>query len=250
LDDDGEQCRGSFGYVHVGNPEGITAGCCGQTTLFGFLSSSAQSGVLPPLPDSDSDPEKRSLSLLFRRLWNSSLEWESLFAGPRDCVRSLPVSVSLFSVDAVDCLLSDTTFCMESENALFEFLLGLRPDYCRLLRHVRWDRLTGSLPPAFEKAAWVARDDALWAGVSALVRKALDFGDHPPFLAPASFPSLIVADFPALFAEFRRKHILLLWRGSRDGFRAWDFHGRWDGHAPPVTLIQDTERNIFGASRR
>jgi hypothetical protein len=60
------------------------------------------------------------------------------------------------------------------------------------------------------------------------------------------FASLIVADFPALFAEFRGKRFTLLWRGSRDGFRATTFHGRCDGHANTLTLIEDTAGNIFG----
>jgi hypothetical protein len=63
---------------------------------------------------------------------------------------------------------------------------------------------------------------------------------------PAPFASLIVADFPALFAEFRGKRFTLLWRGSRDGFGTGDFHGRCDGHANTLTLIEDTEGNIFG----
>jgi hypothetical protein len=58
--------------------------------------------------------------------------------------------------------------------------------------------------------------------------------------------SLILADFPALFAEFRGKRFALLWRGSRDGFRARDFHRRCDGYAPTLTLIEDTKGNIFG----
>jgi hypothetical protein len=215
-------------------------------SLFGRRSSSVQSPDSPPFPVSDSDPGRRSLSLLFRRLWNSFLEGESLFAGPRGCVRSLPDSVSLLSVEAFDCLLSDVTFCIESEDALFELIIGLGPDYFRLLRHVRWDRLTGSLPPAFEEAAWVAPDDALWAGVSGLVRKALDLSDHRPLLAPTRFASLIVAYFPAVLGEFCRKRFTLLWRGSRDGFGARDFHGRCDGQAPTLTLIQDTNENIFG----
>jgi hypothetical protein len=65
-------------------------------------------------------------------------------------------------------------------------------------------------------------------------------------LPPVGFASLIIADFPALFAEFREKRFTLLWRGSRNGFGARDFHGRCDGHAPTLTLIQDTEGNIFG----
>jgi hypothetical protein len=64
--------------------------------------------------------------------------------------------------------------------------------------------------------------------------------------APAGFASLIVADFPALFAQFRGKRFTLLWRGSRDGFGASDFHCRCDSHAPTLTLIQDTDGNIFG----
>jgi hypothetical protein len=64
--------------------------------------------------------------------------------------------------------------------------------------------------------------------------------------APAGFASLIVADFPALFAEFRGKRFTLLWRGRRDGFGAGDFHCRCDGHAPTLTLIQDTKGSIFG----
>jgi hypothetical protein len=64
--------------------------------------------------------------------------------------------------------------------------------------------------------------------------------------APAGFASLIVADFQALFAEFGGKRFALLWRGSRVGFGARDFHDRCDGHAPALTVIQDTKGNIFG----
>jgi hypothetical protein len=86
----------------------------------------------------------------------------------------------------------------------------------------------------------------LWAAVSDLVRKALGFTDRRPLLALAGFASLIVADFPALFAEFRWKPFTLLWRGSSDGFRARHFHCRCDGHALTPTLIQATQGNIFG----
>jgi hypothetical protein len=64
--------------------------------------------------------------------------------------------------------------------------------------------------------------------------------------APAGFASLIVADFPELFAEFSGKRFTLLWRASRDGFDAQAFHNRCDGHANTLTLIEDTEGNIFG----
>jgi hypothetical protein len=57
---------------------------------------------------------------------------------------------------------------------------------------------------------------------------------------------VIVPDFPALFAEFRSKRFLLLWRGSRDGFMAKNFHGCCDTHAPTLTLVLDTGGSIFG----
>jgi hypothetical protein len=66
----------------------------------------------------------------------------------------------------------------------------------------------------------------------------------PPL--PAGLESLIVSDFPPLFEEFRAKHFNLLWRGSRDGFTALEFHHRCDGRANSLALISDTKRNIFG----
>jgi hypothetical protein len=65
----------------------------------------------------------------------------------------------------------------------------------------------------------------------------------PPAL---SLDSTIISEFPAIFAEFRAKRFKLLWRGTRDGFDARDFHGRCDGHANTLTMILDTDRNIFG----
>jgi hypothetical protein len=65
-------------------------------------------------------------------------------------------------------------------------------------------------------------------------------------LALPLLDSQIVSDFPSIFDEFCRKHFVLLWRGSRDGFGARDFHQRCDGHANTLTLILDTDGNVFG----
>jgi hypothetical protein len=74
---------------------------------------------------------------------------------------------------------------------------------------------------------------------------------HPSPQKPAvrSAPlrdSRIISDIPEIFAEFRGKRFSLLWRGSRDGFNAQEFHGRCDGRANTLTVILDTEGNIFG----
>jgi hypothetical protein len=72
--------------------------------------------------------------------------------------------------------------------------------------------------------------------------------DHlPALLLPArALGSVIIVDFLDVFAQFRGKRFLLLWRGGRDGFGARDFHSRCDGHAKTLTLILDTNGNIFG----
>jgi predicted RNase H-like nuclease (RuvC/YqgF family) len=58
--------------------------------------------------------------------------------------------------------------------------------------------------------------------------------------------SRIISDFPEIFADFQEKHFKILWRGSRDGFKAQEFHRRCDGHANTLTVILDTNGNIFG----
>jgi hypothetical protein len=63
---------------------------------------------------------------------------------------------------------------------------------------------------------------------------------HPVLDSP------IVSDFPMIFVEFRGKAFELLWRGSRDGFGALAFRGRCDGHANTLTVILDTNGNVFG----
>jgi uncharacterized coiled-coil protein SlyX len=65
-------------------------------------------------------------------------------------------------------------------------------------------------------------------------------------MLPLPFDSRIISDFPEIFAEFRWNQFSLLWRGSSDGFGAKEFHGRCDGHANTLTVILDTEGNIFG----
>jgi hypothetical protein len=58
--------------------------------------------------------------------------------------------------------------------------------------------------------------------------------------------SVIVSEFQPLFEEFRSKCFNLLWRGSRDGSTAQEFHLRCDGRANTLTLTADTDGNVFG----
>jgi hypothetical protein len=67
---------------------------------------------------------------------------------------------------------------------------------------------------------------------------------QPPVPSAPSLDSRIISGFPKIFAEFRK--FSLLWRGSRDGFKAEEFHRRCDGHANTLAVILDTKGNIFG----
>jgi hypothetical protein len=58
--------------------------------------------------------------------------------------------------------------------------------------------------------------------------------------------SAILADFNSFLPRFQTKSFRLLWRGSRDGFKAEAFHRRCDGHANTITIIKDTHNNVFG----
>jgi hypothetical protein len=76
---------------------------------------------------------------------------------------------------------------------------------------------------------------------------AMDAGTAAP-TPPGSWllDSLIVSDCPLIEQEFSDKDAKLLWRGSRDGFGANEFRRRCDGRANTLTLIVDTDGNVFG----
>jgi hypothetical protein len=67
-----------------------------------------------------------------------------------------------------------------------------------------------------------------------------------PLLPAPVLKSVIVAEFPGIFAEFQWKRFSLLWRGGRDGSDARDFHNRGDGHANTLTVILNTKGNALG----
>jgi hypothetical protein len=62
-----------------------------------------------------------------------------------------------------------------------------------------------------------------------------------------SMDSLIIRQFPIeILSECKTQQFVLLWRGTRDGFRATTFHERCDGHSNTLIVIQDIGGYIFG----
>jgi hypothetical protein len=125
-----------------------------------------------------------------------------------------------------------------SEDALLQILcpLGHPP----LLRHIRWEFVsTAAIASLCDDLTFFPPTESLWLAVA-------DRLLHPPPPPASEIDSLIVSEFPPLFEAFGAKRFNLLWRGSRDGFTAHEFHLRCDGRANTLTLIADTDGNVFG----
>jgi hypothetical protein len=172
------------------------------------------------------------LQRFFFSLWsNSNMRLSNAFATHSRVYLQSISDVLLLSVDALDDLLSTESFLVDSEEVLMRILILLR--HPPLLRHIRWEFVSTALITSFDEDS----TESLWLTVA------------DRLIAPPPSPgldSLIVSEFPPLFEEFRMKRFNLLWRGSRDGFTAKKFHRRCDGRANTLTLILDTDGNIFG----
>jgi hypothetical protein len=161
-------------------------------------------------------------------------------------------------------ILSSPSLLLRSEDALFETIRGLalnsdREPYFRLLEFVHFELLS---PSGIASASeWISEcfdqlTKPIWEGLRSRLLQPIDgavasFGSRSRFavVSPGGDPALdskIIATFPKLFSMFRAHLFKLLYRGSRDGFRASDFHSRCDGHSPTVTVILSENGSIFG----
>jgi hypothetical protein len=64
------------------------------------------------------------------------------------------------------------------------------------------------------------------------------------------FTSKILSEIPSVLSEFGQKRWTLYYRGTRDGFKSSDFHGKCDGCLNTITLIETTKGYIFGGFTR
>jgi hypothetical protein len=150
----------------------------------------------------------------------------------------------MLSAEALDEILAGASFSIASEDVLLGRLLSLGDEYRPLLKWIEMRCLS--------EAALVILAEHFTFPPECVFCSVLDrLLPSPPAIAdmesnPVGWSSGIVSDFPNLFANFKQKRFTLLWRGTRDGFRARDFHSRCDGHPNTLTVILDTNGNIFG----
>jgi hypothetical protein len=144
------------------------------------------------------------------------------------------LELSVLSADVLDCLLSSALFIIDNEDEMCSSRLCWGFRICLLfLRHIRWEFLSAaSITALFDDSALCNCTKSRWLAVC----------DR---LAHCSFNSLIVPNILPFFEEFWVKRFKLLWRAGHNGFGVAEFHRGYDGHANTLTLILDTDGNIF-----
>jgi hypothetical protein len=149
-------------------------------------------------------------------------------------------------------ILSQPDLVVMDEDSLFEIIYRHAaddPDCFGLLEFVRFEFLSDECA---QRAFDFVIDDigSLNSAIASRLRPR--FGQpSKPASPPGRFylpqlESKIVSATPDIFLRFRGTILHLLYRGSRDGFQARSFHGRCDGHAKTITMIQSTNDSIFG----
>jgi hypothetical protein len=179
----------------------------------------------------------RSQADLGRQLCSLGLELELAEA---DWIDLTSFDLSMLSAEALDEILAGASFSIGSEDELLERLLILGDEYRPLLSRIEI-RLLSAVGLALLAEHFVVPPECVCCGI-------LHSQLHLP--PPFGWNLAIVPDFPKLFEDFKRKQFTLLWRGSRDGFGAGDFHRRCDWHPNTLTVILDTDGNIFGGFTR
>jgi hypothetical protein len=150
------------------------------------------------------------------------------------------VDVSVVSVEALNSLLLNEILKVESEDALLRLILKLGLGYRDLLRHIQIGLLSENGLSILEEDLGIP-SESVW---QCAVERIAHFGIYQA--STAVLDEKIISDFQRIFADFQGKHFESLWRGSRDGFKAKEFHRRCDGHANTLTVVMDMGENIFG----
>jgi hypothetical protein len=165
------------------------------------------------------------------------------------------LSVSDFekvSPAVVELILTNPALVVGNEDSVFEVVHGLvseNPGNFGLLESVWFEYLSaGCMTRAFEFIS--SRFESLTFGIWSNLRTRLALSVTPSSQAGQRrfipIDSRIISELPDIFSVFGNRRLRPLYRGSRDGFRAGDFHGRCDGRPNTVTLIRSANDCVFG----
>jgi hypothetical protein len=150
-------------------------------------------------------------------------------------------------------LLSSPSLRVESEDSLLQRLIDLGSDYIEYWCYIEMVFLSSQGISQFvenfpleelRKSHWDKIVDRL-TGVCDEEFRSRRFCQKQR-LKESDLKSTILSTIPTPLNQFSSKEWTLLYRGSRDGFRASNFHSKCDGHSNTVTVILTTKGFIFG----
>jgi hypothetical protein len=143
-------------------------------------------------------------------------------------------------------LLSSERLVVESEDALLRLLVALDVNRSEFFGHIEVSFLSmEGLSLFLSKVKFDDLCEEIWSQVICRLK-----GDASPELRRRRYhlllESFILQRIPRCLEEFLVKRWTLLYRGSRDGFGAANFHGRCNGQSNTVTVIETTKGFVFG----
>jgi hypothetical protein len=156
----------------------------------------------------------------------------------------------------LELILKDEALVVRDEDSVFDVIYRRASSdnsYFRLLEFVRFefvsvdcmDRALEFISGSFESFTF-----GIWSSLGRRLRLPITAASPGSRLVQGVFDppidSKIISTIPDIFGLSRPQRLELLYRGSRDGFQASDFHGRCNNHPITITLISSTNDCIFG----
>jgi hypothetical protein len=138
---------------------------------------------------------------------------------------------------------------LENEDAFLTILISLGTEYFEFWEYVEVKHLTDDGISLFiEHLPFDELTESIWERITDRLRssKPTDLNrERCRDVVVVGFESLIVKDCPNILSDFENKVWKLLYRGSRDGFGASNFHEKCDNESNTLTLIETTKGFIF-----
>jgi hypothetical protein len=156
------------------------------------------------------------------------------------------------SRSVLESILSDGSLIVRYEDSVFEVIHRRAlsdASYFGLLEHVRFEFLSGECMGralAFISKLFDLLTFGIWSSLGNRFTLPVTPASRSGRVCLPRLDSKIISTIPAIFGVSTSQRLQLLYRGSRDGFGANNFHGLCDGHANTISLILSKNKCIFG----
>jgi hypothetical protein len=162
--------------------------------------------------------------------------------------------ISVLDIDTLSHILLSDSLRIENEDWLLQMIIELGSDYSSLLNHLHFEFLSSSGILRFiETYDYHDLTEAIWSGLTLRLKGLCDenmkqrrFASKPTAQSAQQLDSKIISELPLVLNEFQGKSMKLLYRGSREGFQASNFHSKCDGIGNTLTFIESSKRSLFG----